>query len=332
MDEFRKPVLKKMNPKEDHIRKSKEFIEEGKYAVLLLSGGQGTRLGVKGPKGAYKVPLSDGAKSCFEIHIKKIKEHKRVMLLIMCSNENLEATKEFFERNNFFDIKERIIFFTQSDLPLLELDGKTPLKVKGKKVMASSGHGDVIPSLNKIMEDIEGYGIKKIFISNIDNINSKLIDYEFIYQSMKSELVIKVVEKCKSTEKVGVFAKNKKNELVVLEYSEIPDNLKNMRDEGGLYFRAANIMCQILDIDTIKNIAKKRVKLHSAYKSKKIEGEEVEFIKKETFLFDYFKYVKNYKLFMVYREQEFAPIKDISSIETAVSLYEAEQRRIAGKI
>ena len=119
---------------------------------------------------------------------------------------------------------------------------------------------------------------------------------------------------------------------MVLEYSEIPENLKNMRDEGGLYFRAANIMCQILDVDTIKHIAKKRVKLHSAYKSKKIEGEEVEFIKKETFLFDYFKYVKNYKLFMVYREQEFAPIKDISSIEIAVKLYEAEQRRLAVKI
>ena len=332
MDEFRKPVVRRMNPREDHIKKSKEFLAEGKYAVLLLSGGQGTRLGITGPKGAYKVPLSERDMSCFEIHIEKIKEYKKVMLLIMCSNENLEATKKFFERHNFFEIKDRIIFFTQSDLPLLELDGRTPLKLKGKKIMASSGHGDVIPSLNKIIKEIEAFGIKKIFISNIDNINSKLIDYEFIYQSMKSELVIKVVEKFKPTEKVGVFAKNKKNELVVLEYSEIPDNLKNMRDEGGLYFRAANIMCQILDINTIKNITKKRVKLHSAYKSKKIEGEEVEFIKKETFLFDYFRYIENHKLFMVSREQEFAPIKDINSVEIAVKLYEAEQRRIAGKI
>ena len=102
--------------------------------------------------------------------------------------------------------------------------------------------------------------------------------------------------------------------------------------KGGLYFRAANIMCQILDVNTIKNITKKRVKLHSAYKSKKIEGEEVEFIKKETFLFDYFRYIENHKLFMVSREQEFAPIKDINSVEIAVKLYEAEQRRIAGKI
>ena len=332
MDEFRKPLLKRMISREDHIKKSKEFIDEGKYAVLLLSGGQGTRLGVTGPKGAYNVPLNEGKKSCFQIHIEKIKEHKKVMLLIMCSNENLEATKAFFEKNNFFDIKERIIFFTQSDLPLLELDGKTPLKVKGKKVMASSGHGDVIPSLNKIIKEIEAFGIKKIFISNIDNINSKLIDYEFIYQSMKSELVIKVVEKFKPTEKVGVFAKNKKNELIVLEYSEIPEHLKNMKDEEGLYFKCGNIMCQILDVDAIKHIAKKRVKLHKAYKSKKIEGEEVEFIKKETFLFDYFRHIENYKLFMVSREQEFAPIKDINSVEIAVKLYEAEQRRIAGKI
>ena len=84
MEEFRKPELKRMISREDHIKKSKKFIDEGKYAVLLLSGGQGTRLGITGPKGAYNVPLTDGEKSCFEIHIKKIKEHKRVMLLIMC--------------------------------------------------------------------------------------------------------------------------------------------------------------------------------------------------------------------------------------------------------
>ena len=70
--------------------------------------------------------------SIFEIHMRSL-DKKNVNVFIMCSNENIEDTKKFFEENNYFGHKKELVhFFIQSDLPLLQLDGVTSLKVKGK--------------------------------------------------------------------------------------------------------------------------------------------------------------------------------------------------------
>ena len=82
--------------------------------------------------------------SIFEIHMRSL-DKKNVNLFIMCSNENIEDTKKFFEENNYFGHKKELVhFFIQSDLPLLQLDGVTSLKVKGKVKRASSGHRSCI--------------------------------------------------------------------------------------------------------------------------------------------------------------------------------------------
>ena len=95
----------------------------------------------------------------------------------------------------------------------------------------------------------------------------------------------------------------------------------------GLYYNLSNIMVQIISIKALKNLSKKNVPIHLAYKKKKIEGKIVEFIKQERFLFDYYQYIDNFKLFMVLKERNFAPIKDLESVDNAVKLYEAEMRR-----
>src|SRR4051812_34218091 len=78
----------------------------GEVGVVVVAGGQGTRLGFDGPKGTYPIgPVS--AATLFQIHCEKIlalaRRHGRpIPLYVMTSPENHEATARFFaEHANF---------------------------------------------------------------------------------------------------------------------------------------------------------------------------------------------------------------------------------------
>ena len=51
-----------------------EILKQGQYAVVTMAGGQGTRLGHKGPKGTFELNLSPKKSSLFEILADKIKQ------------------------------------------------------------------------------------------------------------------------------------------------------------------------------------------------------------------------------------------------------------------
>ena len=57
--------------KNKYITIGENIIKQGKVAVITLAGGQGTRLGFKGPKGCYELDL-DEKKSLFEVIFDKL--------------------------------------------------------------------------------------------------------------------------------------------------------------------------------------------------------------------------------------------------------------------
>ena len=84
----------------------KQLIKNKKYAVVTLAGGQGTRLGYKGPKGTFELDTIP-KKSLFEILCDNLKQASRtynvtIPWYIMTSIYNDEATKNFFNQKDYF--------------------------------------------------------------------------------------------------------------------------------------------------------------------------------------------------------------------------------------
>ena len=53
--------------KQEAEKIGEEIIRNNQYAVVTMAGGQGTRLGWKGPKGTYKLDIGENGKYIFEI-------------------------------------------------------------------------------------------------------------------------------------------------------------------------------------------------------------------------------------------------------------------------
>ena len=119
----------KLSSKEiEHYSKIGEaIIKSNQFAVVTMAGGQGTRLGYKGPKGTYMLNLKPVKKSLFQIMAENIMDNNKkynVILpwYIMTSEENDAPTKAFFEINNFFEYpKEKIKFFKKKKLTIIKI-------------------------------------------------------------------------------------------------------------------------------------------------------------------------------------------------------------------
>ena len=130
------------------VEEGKKIVENGKYGVIILAGGQGSRLGHQGPKGTYMLDLGDTKKSIFQIHIENIMKYRNdINVFIMTSSENNDETILYFQENNYFGYNPKLIhFFKQSDRPLLNYKRK-PIIKEGKIVKASNGHGELYEAL-----------------------------------------------------------------------------------------------------------------------------------------------------------------------------------------
>lgn len=328
---------------EEYKKIGENIITSGKYAVVTMAGGQGTRLGHNGPKGTFDLGLKSH-KSIFEILCDNLKEVKKtynveIPWYIMTSIENGGDTKDFFAKNNYFNYgKENIKFFVQGELPMISKDGKILLEEKGKIKMAPDGHGGVFEALykNGMFEDMKEKLIQWIFISGVDNVLAKLVDPVFIGATIANNKISagKSVVKAYADEKVGVYCK-KDNKIGMIEYTEITPEMAAATDENGEFlYGESNILCNLFDISVLERISKNKLQYHIAYKKANYidqDGEEViaekpNAYKFESFIFDAFEGLENMLLFRVKRENEFAPVKNCEGVDSPATARELYNR------
>lgn len=325
-----------------------EILKNGQYAVVTMAGGQGTRLGHTGPKGTFKLDVYGKGKYLFEILIENLKEANNkygatIPWYIMTSKENNAQTVEFLEKNNYFGYdKNYVTIFTQSELPLVNTEGKFLINKEFKIKEASDGNGGTYSSLRAsgALADMKERGIKWVFIGSVDNALLKMADVTLLGMAIERNVQIasKSVVKANPHERVGVFCKMNGHPKVI-EYTELPEKMAEEVDENGeLKYGESHIMCNLYSIEAIEKISQEPLMYHSAFKKnsyidengKEIVPEEPNSYKFESFIFDAFEFFDDIAILRGKREDDFAPVKNkegVDSPKTAKELYEKYWKR-----
>lgn len=342
----------------------KEILRESKVAVVILAGGQGTRLGTDEPKGCFELPGIK--KTLYQIHAENIKNVMRlygctIPIILMTSKYTHEKTKLYFEQHSYFGLKpEFVIFQEQPDYMCFNLEDE-PLKVNDEVITAPNGNGAIF----LLFRDGGVYerfpNIEYFNVIGIDNVLARVADPIFIGFILFNDFdcVSKSVTKIEN-ESVGVFVQRGEN-IITLEYSEIMGNViendnnkliekigissDNGSSCGGMtdvsVFNQGNICNHIFSKKFMIDMASKSLPVHKAYKKipylengKFVKPENENGYKCELFIFDAFVFTTKNGVMNVPRVLEFSPVKNGIDSEndnptTAVNdLYERSRRML----
>ena len=278
-----------------------------KLGVVILSGGEGTRLGLPYPKGLFVIE----SLTLFEWHLKRLqilhnKYKTEIYLFLMTSNSTDKQVREFFASRKFPFIKE-IDIFKQNSIEALDMKTKKPLKLGDIKIMNPIGNGDFFEAIKKArhMKEVDLFNV-----ISVDNVLANILDEVFIgtFYSKDLEIVSKAVKALKD-ESVGAFFKQGEH-IKIEEYSE---------SKGGERMDVyGNICNHIFSRKFVELVGTKELPMHEAFK--KIphtdnEGNTVKptvpnGVKREKFIFDSFEFSSKNTVLVVNRNQEFSPLKN----------------------
>jgi len=310
--------------------RGEELLASGRVAPLVVAGGQGTRLGFDGPKGAYPIgPVSD--RSLFEIQAQKIRGLRRrtgrdLPWCVMTSAATEVATRAFFDANSCFGLPERdVLFFCQGMVPSLDFEGRLMLEAPDRIFENPDGHGGSLTALlaSGVLDELENRGIDTLFYYQVDNPLVRMCDPTYLgfHDAAGAEFSCKVSPKTDPEEKVGVLARSD-GRAVVVEYTELGGEDRYARDDdGNLRYWAGNLAIHLLSTAFVRRMAgdaERLLPFHASAKKipcidaagKPVRPEEPNGHKLERFVFDALGAAKGVCVVEAERAIEFSPVKN----------------------
>ncbi|KAF9581817.1 UDP-N-acetylglucosamine pyrophosphorylase [Lunasporangiospora selenospora] len=258
-----------------------EAIADGQVAVVLLAGGQGTRLGSPLPKGCYRDIGLPSHKTLFQLQAERIQKLQELARLdraqktqqrvesipsvtipwcIMTSGPTRQHTETFLREHNYFGLDVNQIFvFEQGVLPCFDPHGKILLVKKNMIATSPNGNGGLYWALYRegVLDWLQGRGVQYVHCYSVDNILIKIGDPIGIGHmvKMRADVTAKVMPKTMPTEPLGVICRQN-GSIKVVEYSEMDPALAALIDAetGEFVFRAGNICNQSYTLDFLKRL------------------------------------------------------------------------------
>lgn len=287
------------------------YLRQGRCAVVVTAGGEGSRLGWDGPKGCY--PITPIRKhTLFQRLAEKVLYASRLYgqplpLAIMTSPSNHAATTAYFTANQFFGLQpDQVDFFSQSTLPYLD-DAYAPLyREDATPYLGPDGNGSLFSALasSHVLEKWSARNIAYVSLIPIDNPLLMPFDLELMAWQHREEadVALLAVPRMDPTESVGVV-KCEKGRIFVVEYSELSQQERETT-AGDVHIGVFS-----LTLDFVRHASGCTFPIHYARKSILHQGKKVMAWKQERFIFDLLPFASAPTLLRRARAACFAPLK-----------------------
>ncbi len=334
-----------------------QLLNSGKVGMILVAGGQGSRLGFDHPKGMY--PLGPVTKrTLFQIHIDKLMalNHKYgsvVPLYVMTSPATHQETADFLNDHDWFGYpKDACQIFCQGTMPAVDCEtGKILLAEKGKLFASPDGHGGMLAAFDNsgCLADVKQRELSQIFYCQIDNPLAQICDEATLgyHVLAKSEVSSQAVPKTDPLQKVGNIV-SIDGKVQIIEYSDLPETVaRKTTDNGGLALWAGNIAVHIFDVKFLDRMTDHADALpfHLAHKKVPyvdstgtlVKPEQPNAIKFERFIFDLLPMASHSIVVEVDPQEAFSPVKNAateshSTAKTAQESMMRQARRILNEV
>ncbi|MCS7016390.1 MAG: UDPGP type 1 family protein [Gemmatales bacterium] len=307
-----------------------QALRQGRVAICLVAGGQGSRLGHDAPKGTFPIgPITQ--RSLFQVHAQKVLALSRryevpLRWYIMTSPDNDAATRQFFAEHGYFGLPaEQVEFFVQGTMPAVDKDtGRLLMRSKWQLALSPDGHGGFLRALRRagILDELQQNDVRWLFYFQVDNPLVKVADPLFLGQhiSRGAEVSVKVVRRRHAQEKLGQVVRYR-GRYYLVEYTEIPPEWQQRRDpSGNFWLDAGNIAVHIFDVAFLQRVAEcdSQLPYHRAVKKvpfineagECVEPDSANALKWERFIFDVLPLAQQVLVVETDRAEEFEPLKN----------------------